>query len=133
MKRYKFVIKLSDNKEIQAASVGKSKEDAIDRLLTQPQAVEFIGTAKIIDAVLLGVEDVLPLPANRFVLQPSKKVGWWVVGDPGGMFVVRFKAADFNNTRDITYMKDKHFDALAEATVLREIAEWLHAYHSEVL
>lgn len=133
MKRYKFVLELSNGNEIQATSVGENKDDAVARLLSQPQAIEFIGTAKVTNAVLLGVEDVLPIQAGRFVLQPSKDVGWQVVGDPAGMFVVRFKEHDFNNTRQITYMKDTPSNALTEATVLREIAEWLQTYHSEVL
>lgn len=133
MKRYKFVLELSNGNEIQATSVGENKDDAVARLLSQPQAIEFIGKEKVTNAVLLGVEDVLPIPADRFVLQPSKDVGWQIVGDPAGMFVVRFKEHDFNNTRKITYMKDTPSNALAEATVLREIAEWLQTYHSEVL
>lgn len=132
MKRYKFVLELSNGNEIHAASVGENKDDAVARLLSQSQAIEFIGTAKVTDAVLVGVEDIQVPPSDRFVLQPSSEVGWQVVGDPAGMFVVRFKEHDFNNTRKITYLKETSSDALTEATVLREIAEWLQVYHPEI-
>ena len=45
MKRYKFIIKLSDGNEIQAISVGNSRDEAVERLLALPQTTEFIGSA----------------------------------------------------------------------------------------
>ena len=95
MKRYKFVIKLSDGNEIQGASVGNSHDEAVERLLALPQTTEFISSAQVIDAVLVGEETVRPVPADRFVLQRATDPGWWVVGDPEGMFVIRFKEQDF--------------------------------------
>ena len=133
MKRYKFIIKLSDGNEIQAASVGNSRDEAVERLLALPQTLEFIGAAQVIDAVLVSEEAVQPVPADRFVLQRSTAPCWWVVGDPEGLFVVRFKEHDFNGTQKITYLKDISSTALAEARVLREIPEWLQSYHPEVL
>ena len=67
------------------------------------------------------------------MLQKGKEEGWWVVGDPDGAFVVRFKEGAFNDTRKITYLKNMPSDALEEARVLREIPEWLQAYHSELV
>ena len=133
MKRYKFVIKLSDGNEIQAASVGNSRDEAVEHLLALPQTTEFIGSAQVIDAVLVGEEAVRPVPADRFVLQRATNPGWWVVGDPKGMFVIKFKEHDFNGTRKTTYLKDTSSAASAEARVLREIPEWLQLYHSEIL
>ena len=49
MKRYKFIIKLSDGNEIQATSVGNSRDEAVERLLALPQTTEFIGSAQVID------------------------------------------------------------------------------------
>ena len=61
MKRYKFIIKLSDGNEIQAISVGNSRDEAVERLLALPQTTEFIGSAQVIDAVLVGEEAVIPI------------------------------------------------------------------------
>ena len=122
-----------DGNEIQAASVGNSRDEAVERLLALPQTTEFIGSAQVIDAVLVGEEAVRPVPADRFVLQRATNPGWWVVGDPEGMLVIKFKEHDFNGTRKITYLKDTSSAASAEAGVLREIPEWLQLYHSEVL
>lgn len=133
MKRYKFIIKLSDGNEIQAASVANSRDEALERLLALPQTTKFIGAAQVIDAVLVGEEAVQPVPADRFVLQRASDPSWWVVGDSEGIFVIRFKEHDFNGTWKITYLKDTSSSALAEARVLREIPEWLQLYHSEVL
>lgn len=75
MKRYKFIIKLSDGNEIQATSVGNSRDEAVERLLALPQTTEFIGLAQVIDAVLVGEEAVRPVPADRFVLQRATNPG----------------------------------------------------------
>ena len=88
---------------------------------------------QVINAVLVGEEAVRPVPVDRFVLQRANDSNWWVVGDPEGMFVIRFQEHDFNGTRKITYLKDTSSNALAEARVLREMPEWLQLYHSEVL
>lgn len=131
MKRYTFIVELSNGNEIHVTAIGKSKEDAIDRFMSLPKTIKFIGDATVTAARLVKEEDVI-LPAfNRFVLQKGKEEGWWVVGDPEGAFVVRFKEGAFNDTRKITYLKNMPLDALEEARVLREIPEWLQAYHSE--
>ena len=133
MKRYKFIIKLSDGNEIQATSVGNSRDEAVEHLLALPQTTDFIGSAQVIDAVLVGEEAVRPVPVDRFVLQRASNPNWWVVGDPEGMLVIKFKEHDFNGTRKITYLNDTPSSASAKARVLREIPEWLQLYHSEVL
>jgi len=133
MKRYKFIIKLSDGNEIQATSVGNSRDEAVERLLALPQTMEFIGAAQVIDVALVGEEAVQPVPVDRFILQRASDPNWWVVGDPEGMFVIRFQEHDFNGTWKITYLKDTLSGAAAEARVLWEIPEWLQLYHPEVL
>ena len=133
MKRYKFIIKLSDGNEIQATSVGNSRDEAVERLLALPQTMEFIGAAQVIDVVLVSEEAVQPVPVDRFILQRASDPNWWVVGDPEGMFVIRFQEHDFNGTWKITYLKDTLSGAAAEARVRREIPEWLQLYHPEVL
>ena len=82
MKRYKFIIKLSDGNEIQATSVGNSRDEAVERLLALPQTTEFIGSAQVIDAVLVDEEAVRPVPVHRFELQRARNPNWWVVGAP---------------------------------------------------
>ena len=101
--------------------------------MSLPKTIEFIGKATVTAARLVKEEEITLSAFNRFVLQSSKDEGWWVVGDPEGTFVVRFKEGEFNETREITYLRDSPMDALEEARVLREIPEWLQAYHSEVL
>ncbi|MBF1408694.1 MAG: hypothetical protein HXN30_00285 [Prevotella histicola] len=133
MKRYTFYVTLSNGNEFHVNSVGKDKEDAIERFMSLPKTIEFIGKATVTAARLVKEEEITLTAFNRFVLQSSKNKGWWVVGDPEGTFVVRFKEGEFNETREITYLRDSPMDALEEAHVLREIPEWLQAYYSEVL
>ena len=89
--------------------------------------------AQVIDVALVGEEAVQPVPVDRFILQRASDPNWWVVGDPEGMFVIRFQEHDFNGTWKITYLKDTLSGAAAEARVLWEIPEWLQLYHPEVL
>lgn len=126
-------VNLSNGNEIHVTSVGKDKEDAIERFMSLPRTIEFIGKATVTAARLVKEKEITLSAFNRFVIQSSKNKGWWVVGDPEGIFVVRFKEGEFNETREITYLRDSPMDALDEARVLREIPEWLQAYHSEVL
>lgn len=133
MKRYKFIIRLSNGNKIQGTSVGNDQDDAMGRLLSLPQANEFIGTAQITDTVLVGEEIVQPVPANRFELQRSTDAGWWLIGDPSGIFVIKFKEHDFNGTHKTTYLKDGYSEILDDIHVLREMTEWLKVYHPEVL
>lgn len=126
-------VNLSNGNEIHVTSVGKDKEDAIERFMSLPRTIEFIGKATVTAARLVKEKEITLSAFNRFVIQSSKNKGWWVVGDPEGTFVVRFKEGEFNETREITYLRDSPMDALDEARVLREIPEWLQAYHPEVL
>lgn len=54
MKRYKFIIKLSDGNEIQAASVGNSRDEAVERLLALPQTTDLSVQRKSLMPFLLA-------------------------------------------------------------------------------
>ena len=45
MKRYTFIVELSNGNEIHVTAIGKSKEDAIDRFMSLPKTIKFIGDA----------------------------------------------------------------------------------------
>ena len=76
MKRYTFNVTLSNGNEIHVNSVGKDKEDAIERFMSLPKTIEFIGKATVTAARLVKEEEITLSAFYRFVLQSSKNKGW---------------------------------------------------------
>ena len=72
--------------------------------------------------------------SDRFIIQPStRQQGWWVCSDQKHNIVCRFEAHKFNDTQEFTLLDGDSFEtrdeALAHATYLREMADWLREYH----
>ena len=72
---------------------------------------------------------------ERFILQNSAEDGWWVCTDQEHNIVCRFKEHKFNDTQKFTLLDGDSFqtkeEALAHATYLREMADWLRENHYE--
>ena len=73
---------------------------------------------------------------ERFIIQPStRQPGWWVCTDKAHNIVCRFQEHKFNETQDFTLLDGDTFEtteeALAHATYLREMADWLKENHYE--
>lgn len=70
---------------------------------------------------------------DRFILQPSQDQGFWVATDTEHGIVVKFKEHQFNETQQTTLLNGDTFktaeEALAVATYMREIADWLRDNH----
>lgn len=70
---------------------------------------------------------------DRFILQPSKKPGFWVATDKERGIVITFKEHEYNDTQHITLLGGNTFSsteqAMAIPTALREIADWLRKEH----
>lgn len=74
------------------------------------------------------------LAGLRFVLQPSdRQPDWWVCTDTEHNIVCRFESHRFNDTQDYTLLDGDTFasteEAIAHATYLREMADWLRENH----
>lgn len=73
---------------------------------------------------------------DRFLLQPSRKPGFWVATDTAHNIVITFQEHRFNDTQKITLLDGDTFanatEATRVATYLRELADWLRANHYEV-
>ncbi len=71
--------------------------------------------------------------AGRFIIQPSKEPGFWVVTDTEHKIVIRFQEHHFNETQKITLLDGAKFakteDTIRVATYLREAADWLRDEH----
>ena len=75
---------------------------------------------------------------DRFILQPSRKQGFWVATDKANGIVITFKEHDFNGTQKVTLLGGDTFSSMEQAmkipTTLREMADWLMTeHHSKVM
>lgn len=70
---------------------------------------------------------------ERFILQPSQDQGFWVATDTVNGIVIKFEHQKFNETQKTTLLNGETFktaeEALAVATYMREIADWLRENH----
>ena len=70
---------------------------------------------------------------ERFILQPSQDQGFWVATDTDNGIVIKFREHQFNETQQTTLLNGDTFktaeEALAVATYMREIADWLRENH----
>lgn len=73
---------------------------------------------------------------DRFILQPSRKQGFWVATDKANGIVITFKEHDFNGSQKVTLLDGDTFSSMDQAmavpTALREIADWLRAEHYDI-
>lgn len=70
---------------------------------------------------------------QRFIIQPSRDVGFWAATDTANGIVVKFKHQQYNETQQVTLLNGDTFKTEAEAmkvaTYLRELADWLRDNH----
>ena len=136
MNTYKVNIKLENGDEVQDRSVGRTSDEAVNRVVESPQLKEFRGQLKIesIQCELEQAGTSAQVDATRYDFQPSKeREGWYVVTDKKELVVVIFEKGKFNETQRITRLDDTLPDPLTAASGLKAIADYLHLYHPEVL
>jgi hypothetical protein len=136
MNTYKVNIKLENGDEVQARSVGRTPDEAVNRVLESQQFKEFKEWMKI-ESIHYELEQTgtsVQVDATRYDFQPSKEwEGWYVVTDKKDMVVVIFEKGKFNETHRITRLDDTLPDPLTAASGLKAIADYLRIYHPEVL
>ena len=137
MNTYKVNIKLENGDEVQARSVGRTPQEAVDRILNSKQFKEFNQQWIGIESIHYELEQAgttVHVDATRYDFQPSKEwEGWYVVTDKKDMVVVIFEKGKFNETQRITRLDDTLPDPLTAASGLKAIADYLRIYHPEVL
>ena len=136
MNTYKVNIKLENGDEVQARSVGRTPNEAVNRVLESQQFKDFKGWMKI-ESIHYELEQAgtsVQVDATRYDFQPSKeREDWYVVTDKKDMVVVIFEKGKFNETQRITRLDDTLPDPLTAASGLKAIADYLRIYHPEVL
>lgn len=76
------------------------------------------------------------VPGTIFVymkLQKSKTPNWWVVTHEKYGIVILFQEGAFNETQEVTMLKDIDPDKVKIHTVMREIGDWLVENHQDLL
>lgn len=136
MNTYKVNIKLENGDEVQARSVGRNPNEAVNRVLESQQFKDFKGWMKI-ESIQYELEQAgtsVQVDTTRYDFQPSKeREDWYVVTDKKDMVVVIFEKGKFNETQRITRLDDTLPDPLTAASGLKAIADYLRIYHPEVL
>ena len=136
MNTYKVNIKLENGDEVQARSVGRTPDEAVNRVLESQQFKEFKGWMKI-ESIHYELEQAgtsVQVDATRYDFQPSKeREDWYVVTDKKDMVVIIFEKNRFNETQRITRLDGAMPDPLTAAYGLKAIADYLRIYHPEVL
>ena len=137
MNTYKVNIKLENGDEVQARSVGRTPQEAVDRILNTKQFKEFNLQWIGIESIHYELEQAgttVQVDSTRYDFQPSKeREDWYVVTDKKDLVVVIFEKGRFNETQRITRLDDTLPDPLTAASGLKAIADYLHLYHPEVL
>ena len=120
---------------VEARVDARTPEEAIDRVMEQPQVQEIVsnkwgGEAEV---EVEPIEDAV-LTDERFVLQPSKEQGWYVLTDTKLLITLRFRAGDYNGSQKVT-MIDEHrvADPMDIATSLRLMGDWMLKHHKELI
>ena len=136
MKQYKVVIVFNDGDEINAKVAAWNQTDALQRIMSNKQATEFITShddVKNVDITCLGeYKKDIPDDPQRFVLSPSQeREGWVVAADRKTNMVFIFMEGVFPDSVEYKPLED--MTPLDCATAVRELGDWLRLYHADIL
>lgn len=70
---------------------------------------------------------------ERFLLQESKDLNWWICTDKINGIVIKFKHKMFNESQEVTTLEELDVNDISVsevATIMREIGDWLNKNHS---
>lgn len=134
----RYYVKIYNEKAdemIEARVDAKTPEEAIDILMKQDKVTDIVrdkwgGEAEV---ECHEIEDAV-LDKDRFLLQPSKEEGWYVLTDTELLITLRFRAGDFNGSQKVTHLDDNRItNPMDIATSLRLMGDWIQKYHRELI
>jgi transcriptional regulator with XRE-family HTH domain len=70
---------------------------------------------------------------KRFLLQKSEIDNFFVVTDVENQMVCTFENRKFNDTQSLRYLNDVSHTVVEIAKQMRELAEWLHGNHKDII
>lgn len=135
MNQYKVIITFNDGDQIQSKVAAWNQSDALQRIMTNEQAIDFIAShadVKNVDITFIGEYEDVPNDPNRFVLTPSQeRNGWIVAADRKTNMVFIFMEGVFPDSVEYKPLED--MTPLDAATAVRELGDWLRLYHRDLL
>lgn len=132
MKRFNVEITFTDGNIVRARVEGRNENDALKRIKSTEQYQAFAVSA--IDSVNIEAIPIASIDNERFaVTNITNKEGWYVVVDLDNRVKVEFKKGKFNETQQVEYYGKETPDALALATALREIGDFMQQKFPELI
>lgn len=134
----RYYVKIYNEKAdemIEARVDAKTPEEAINILMKQDKVTDIVrdkwgGEAEV---ECHEIEDAV-LDKDRFLLQPSKEDGWYVLTDTELLITLRFRAGDFNGSQKVTHLDDSRItNPMDIATSLRLMGDYMQTYHRELI
>lgn len=133
LKRFEITFLLGNGERIKCRVDAPNGDKAIERIMKQPEFIQGLGNAEILQTTIKEIEP-LKLDPGNYVLQPSKDAGWWVLTDKAHKIVCKFHEGQFKKSQTFTRLFDSNdLDELEYATVMRQFGDYLQAYHKELL
>ena len=134
MRYYVKIFNERADEMIEARVDAKTPKEAIDRVIEQDKVKAIVekwgGEAEV---ECHEIEDAV-LDKDRFLLQPSKEEGWYVLTDTQLLITLRFRAGDFNGSQKVTHLDDSRItNPMDIATSLRLMGDWMQKYHRELI
>lgn len=111
-----------------------SEKEAIDKIFSLENAQEMMKDWDAVTEIECHpIEDAV-LDKDRFLLQPSKEDGWYVLTDTQMLITLRFRAGDYNGSQKVTFLDDSRItNPLDIATSLRLMGDYMQKYHRELI
>ncbi len=134
MNQYKVIITFNDGDKIDSKVAAWNQSDALQRIMTNEQAVEFIAShddVKNVDITYIGRREDVPDDPKRFVLTPSEREGWIIASDCMTGMVFEFMVGVYPDS--VEYLPPEGMTPLDAATAVRELGDWLKLYHADLL
>ena len=133
----RYYVKIYNEKAyemIEARVYAKTEDEAILRVMQQDKVKAIVekwsGEAEL-ECHL--IEDAV-LDKERFLLQPSKEPGWYVLTDEQLLITLRFRAGDYNGSQQVKMIDESRVkDPMDIATSLRLMGDWMLMYHKELI
>ena len=134
MKQYQVIITFNDGDQIQSKVAAWNQTDALQRIMSNKQATEFITShddVKNVDITCLGEYKDIPDDPQRFFFASQEREGWVVAADRKTNMVFIFMEGAFRESVEYKPLED--MTPLDCATAVRELGDWLRLYHADIL
>ncbi len=138
MRYYVKLVNERADEMIEARVDANNEKEAIECVFHNPEALKVILSWNLQDIKkkCYPIEDAVfdKERKDRFLLQPSKEEGWYVLTDTQLLITLRFRAGDFNGSQKVTHLDDSRItNPMDIATSLRLMGDWIQKYHRELI